>query len=162
MSIFHFKALMLSAFAWGWFEVVALPKPMLIFFLFLAIIIDLITGLIKSWGQGQVTTSAGFRKTVSKLLTYVAVIIGVWILANLISMGYNTGLDYVILVDGSIGFLTFIETYSIFENIYEASPNSLLSKKFIKPILKFLKGKINSHPIDDIIKNSEDATDEEK
>lgn len=156
LSAFQFKGFLLTAFAWGWFEVVAVPKPMLVFFLFLSILLDLITGLIKSWSKNGYTTSVGLRKTVYKLLSYLAVIIGVWILTNLMNLTYDVGFDYVIIVDGTIGFLTFIELYSIFENIYSANPKTLLSRKLIKPILKLLKGKIDGHPIDDLLKKEMD------
>lgn len=135
-----------------WFEVAAMPKPMLLFFLFGAITVDFITGLIKSWTLGKATTSIGFRKTVSKLSTYVGAIIGIWFLANLFNMMYET--DYSLLVNGALFFLSFIELYSVFENLYQIAPKSLLSIYFIKPILKFLKGKLeNNHPI----KNIEDG-----
>lgn len=144
----------------GWFEVIAVPKPMLLLFLLGAILVDFITGIVKSWSKGKPTTPVGFRKTVTKLGTYVGSILGVWILVNILNTAYTTSFDYTVIINGSIGFLTFIEVYSVFENIYEIDPNSLLSRKFIKPILKFLKGKLDSsHPLDDLTnKNKKDET----
>lgn len=169
IAIFQHKYLFLTALSWGWFEVIALPKPMLLVFLFGAMIVDFITGLVKSWRKGESTTSNGFRRTVTKMCTYMGAIVGVWLLANLMNATVAE-FDYTVFVNSSIGFLTFIEIYSIFENIYEIDPGSLLSKKFISPILRFLKGKLKDNPINHLpgagndlpgaqIKNENNETD---
>lgn len=147
----NYKPLLLSGVATGWFEVYFLPKPMMLFFLIGAIVVDFITGLIKSWGKGDATTSTGFRQTVSKLTGYIGAIIGMWFLANMLSLMYpQKVVDYSVLVNGTIGFLTFIELYSIFENVYEINPNSYLSRFFIRRVIKFLRGKLdNEHPLKD-------------
>jgi len=146
VAAFQYKFLFLSSFAWGWFEVIAIPKLMLLFFLFGAMLVDFVTGLMKSWRLGIATSSNGLRKTVTKICTYAGAITGVWLLANLMNASVFK-FDYTVFVNSSIGFLTFIEIYSIFENVYEIDPNSLLSKKFIAPILKFLKGRLEQNPI---------------
>lgn len=157
-SIFQHKAIFLTGMAYGWFEVTAIPKPMLLFFLFGAMAVDFITGLLKSWGLGLATSSSGFRKTVSKVGMYAGAIMGMWFIANMLGLMYPTKtVDYSVLVNGSIGFITFIEIYSIFENIYQISPNGQLSRLFIKPVLKFLKGKLeNNHPLKDIDNGKQD------
>lgn len=151
LAIFQHKYIMLAGMGFGWFEVVALPKPMLLVLLLGAMVVDLITGLIKSWMLGKATTSAGLRKTVAKVGVYVGVILGVWFLANILdNMDGDRGIDYTWFVNSSIGFLTFIEVYSVFENVYAIDPNSIVSRKFVKPVLKFLRGKLNEHPIDNL------------
>lgn len=159
ITAFNHKTFLAAGAAWGWFEIVAVPKPMLLVLLFGAIIIDLLTGLIKSWNLGKATSSTGFRKTVTKVGAYVGVILGVWFLSNIMNGMYETAFDYAVFVNACIGFLTFIEIYSIFENVYEIDPNSLLSKKFIKPILKFLKGKLDNNPISKLTKDESDESD---
>lgn len=135
------KKLLLTAMLWGWLEIAFLPNPMLIFCLFGAMIIDLITGLLKSWSTGKATTSTGFRRTVVKITMYFSLITATWILANLLSKMWESGkIDYAPLVNLVIGILSFIELYSVFENVYAMAPNSPISRYVAKPFLKFLRG----------------------
>lgn len=146
-AIFQHKTLFLSAITIGWLEVAALPNPNLIVILFGVMIVDFITGLIKSWKKGESTSKVGFVKSVTKIGVYTGAIMGVWLLANLLAQLYlQSTVDYTLFVNWTIGFLSFIELYSIFENIYETDPESKVSKKFVKPILKFLKGRIDNNP----------------
>lgn len=137
-TVTHVKSL-LAAIVVGGIEVLFLPNPQLIFYLLGAMVVDLLTGLLKSWDSGVATTSTGFRKTVIKLGVYSCVILATWLLANLLSSIYGK-LDYAPMVNMVIGFLSFIELYSVFENIYAMAPNSALSRYIAKPFLKFLKG----------------------
>ena len=150
---------MASGLAVGIIETIIVPKPALILLLLGAMILDLILGIWKSWSKGIATTSSGFRKTVNKLAAYMGAVLGMWFLAMLCSTIYKqTAFDYSHLVNGTIGFLTFIELYSIFENIYEIDPNSMLSRYFIKRVLKLLRGKlINDHPLKTIEDDEEQS-----
>jgi phage-related holin len=162
LSIFQHKYLLLSAFAYGWFEVVAIPQPMLMVFLFGAITFDFITGIIKSMNKGVIATSVGFRKTVTKIGGYSGTIIAMWILANMLGMmnkGNKDAMDYSFLVNGTIGFITFIEIYSILENVSELFPNKSLIRGFLNTIMKFLKNKIES---ENPIKQLEDEQESNK
>jgi phage-related holin len=158
LSVLQQKKIFLTGFVAGWFEVYFLPKPMLLFFLFGAILVDFITGLVKSWSKGVATSSSGFRKTVMKLGGYLGAIIGMWFMSNVLMLMYpQKVVDYSVLVNGTIGFLTFIEFYSIFENVYEFNPNSYLSRFFIKRVMRLLKGKLeNDHPIKNIEDEKQD------
>ena len=134
----HPKALLLAAGV-AWLEVIVIPNPVLIFVLLGAMMIDLLTGLLKSWNEGKATTSNGFRKSVIKFTTYACAIIGMWFLAVLLKQMYG-GFDYTILVNLTICILSLIELYSVFENVNAISPNSMLSKYLAKPVLKGLRG----------------------
>ena len=142
-AAWQYKPLLLSAFAWGWFEVEFIPAPMRIFFLGAAMAIDLASGLVKSWKNGHITTSAGFQRSVVKLSRYCSVIIATWFLANILGTVSPANIDYAYMVNGTIGFLTFIEIYSIFENVYEIDPTGPLSRYLVGPVLKILKGNMN-------------------
>lgn len=154
---FQHKALLLSAFAWGWFEVEFIPRPMRVFFLGAAMAIDLASGLVKSWKKGDATSSQGFQRTVIKLTRYSSVIIATWFLANVMGSMSPGKVDYSFLVNGCIGFLTFIEIYSIFENVYEIDPTGPLSRWFVGPALKFLRGKLKNNPFNQLNDDNEDS-----
>lgn len=151
---------MLSAATAGWFEVAYIPKPMMVIFLIGAVIVDFITGLIRSWNKGVATSSTGFRKTVTKVGGYCGAIIGMWLLANILGIMYEKPpINYSFIVNGTIGFISFIELYSIFENISDLFPNQNLFRSFLKGIMKFLKNKIEN---DGPLKQLEDEKDDNK
>ncbi|RYD50656.1 MAG: hypothetical protein EOP52_13420 [Sphingobacteriales bacterium] len=142
--VFCNKNLLFTAIFWGWLEIAFLPNPMLIFCLFGAMLIDLITGLLKSWSTGKATTSTGFRKTVAKITMYFSLITATWILANLLQVMWSSvKIDYSPLVNLVIGILSFIELYSVFENVYAMAPNSPISRYVAKPFLKLLRGMLD-------------------
>lgn len=158
LAIVHYKPLLLTAFAWGWFEVEFVPNAMRVFFLGGAMAIDLATGLVKSWKKGEATTSAGFQKSVVKLSRYCSVIIATWFLANVMAGMSERHIDYSFLVNGTIGFLTFIEIYSIFENVYEIDTEGPLSKWFIGPVLRFLRGQLKNNPFNKLNSDNEESS----
>lgn len=132
---------------------------MLLFWLAVAVFADLITGLLKSWTQGLSTTSTGLRKTIIKIGSYVGTVVMVVVLVNLVSIvDVNNNINLMFLLDALMGFMVFIELYSICENIDQAYPNSPLSKYMITPILKFLRGKLSQNPISSIDKPQSDDT----
>lgn len=134
--------MLLTASLFGLVEVAFFPNWQLVWLLIAAMFIDLLTGLIKSWNLGKATTSIGFRRTVTKLVTYVSIITGMYVLAHLLGHMYG-GADYSPLVNLTTGFLSFIELYSVFENIYAIAPNGMLARKLVRPILKRLGGLID-------------------
>jgi phage-related holin len=132
----------------SWFMIKYLPAPMAMFWLASAMILDLITGLLKAWSKEICSTSTGFRKTIIKIGTYSTTIVVVVILINMIGfMDVNNTYPLQVLVNGLIGFMTFIELYSVCENISLAYPRSPLTQYMIHPILKFLKGRLKNNPI---------------
>lgn len=126
-----------------WFSVKHLPPAMLFVYLTAAIVFDLITGLIKSWKKGIATSSIGFRATVTKLGMYSAVIVGGIIIVNVLGINGNDSNVVPMFMKWLMSFLIFIECYSIFENVSETYPDSMLTKFLIDPILKLLKGKLS-------------------
>ncbi len=156
------KPLLLAAIFWGIIEVAFFPKPMLLFFLAGSMVIDLLCGLMKSWKNGVATNAELFQKTVLKITRYVSVTIAVWILVNILNGMSPSSFDYSFFVNSCIGFLSFIELYSIFENVYEIDPAGPLSKYFVGPILKFLKGRLKNNPINQLENNEDTKKDETK
>lgn len=126
-----------------WFSVKHLPPAMLFVYLTAAIVFDLVTGLIKSWKKGIATSSIGFRATVTKLGMYSGVIVGGIIIVNVIGINGNDSNVVPLFMKWLMSFLIFIECYSIFENVSETYPNSMLTKFLIDPVLKLLKGKLS-------------------
>lgn len=129
------------------FTIQYIPTLAHLFWLCLAVVLDLITGLLKAWSKGQVTTSSGFRKTIIKIGSYVGTVVGFVILVNVMSMyADNKNIDLSFLINWLMGFMIFIELYSVFENIDAAYPDSIFSKYISSPILKLLKGKLKDSP----------------
>lgn len=130
----------------SWVQFKFLPEPMLVVFLFMAMLVDLWLGVLKSHRKKIATKSEGLKKTAEKIVLYVTCILGVWILVNVLELINHSYMDYSKLVNYTIAFLTTIEIYSIMENGYSINPNSMLSKYFFKPALEFLKGTLSNHP----------------
>lgn len=101
--------------------------------------IDLITGLVKSWKKGRNTTSKGFKGTAIKIGTYSGIVVAASLMANVLADMYPP-IDYDFYVNLTVAFLTFVEVYSILENVYETDPKSTVSVYFIGPVLKWMKG----------------------
>lgn len=137
------------AISFVWFELKFLPNPMLIFLLGAAIFLDFFSGIIKSIKTGQCTTYYRLLQTGLKMATYAVIIAAMEILVNVMSMTQTSPVfDYSLIPNTASGFLIFIELYSAFLNLAKAFPRSPLTKYFLKPLIKLLKGKLeNEHPI---------------
>lgn len=120
---------------------------MALFWLAVAVFLDLITGLLKAWSKKICSASVGFRRTIIKIGTYCATIVVLVILANITGLVDN-GEKYPLglLINGLLAFMTFIELFSVCENISLAYPRAPLTKYLIDPLLKFLKAKLKSGP----------------
>lgn len=140
------------ASSFTWITVKYVPSAIILFWLVIAVFFDLVTGLLKAWSKGQGTTSTGLRKTIVKIGSYVGTVVMVCIMVNVIGfVDISNRLDLTILIDALLGFMVFIELYSICENITEAYPNSPLARYFLAPVIKFLKGKLkNNHPLNNV------------
>lgn len=140
--------LLISGAVTSWLSIKFFPSAMLVFWLVIAVALDLITGVMKAWSKGEGTTSTGLRRTVVKIFSYVGTIIMVIILVNMIGfVDVSNKYNLTILIDSLTGFMVFIELYSICENIAEAYPNSPLVEYMISPLIKFLKGKLKHNHI---------------
>lgn len=125
------------------------PSTDLLFWMFIAIVIDFITGVTKAVIQGEARTSNGFRKTITKFLQYgVAIAVSV-IMANTAKQNNMDSASHLLFIfnDGLLVFIIYIEVTSIFENLYACDQNTVFSKYFISPVLKILTAQIKNNPI---------------
>lgn len=137
--------LLLAGISFAWFSIEYVPSLMLFIYLLAAMLVDGITGLLKSWRGNQVSTSKGFQQSVIKVFAYCGSIVMITIMVNVIGLvDDGNKYDLAIVINGLMGFIIFIELYSICENISKAYPNSPLTKYFISYIMKFLRGKFES------------------
>lgn len=127
-----------------WFKLSFLPSANLLAWVFLAMTLDLVTGVIKAVVMHDARTSSGYRKSVIKFTQYAgAILVGV-ILGNSLPRDYEI-VGYV--NDGILILLIYIEATSIFENLYAIDSTSPFSKYFISPILKVLTFAIKKTPL---------------
>lgn len=151
-------------------EFLAKPKVGLIAVVVALVFVDLVTGITKAKMKGIARTSEGYRKTIIKLMQYTFAILifvgGAFYFEKSIpqtdsfhtsDFGKVAGIlknvsSYIML------FIIYIETSSIFENLYEIDNKTPFSKYFIKPILRLLKFGLDNNPI----KNASDSLTEEK
>lgn len=138
----------LTATLFTWFSVEYFPSAMLFFWLLLAMFGDFVTGLLKSWKKGVVTSSEGLRRSITKVLSYCGAILVIFILVNVVGLvDTSNKYDLAVIINGLMGFIVFVELYSICENINEAYPDTPLTQYFIGPMMKFLKGRLEKNPI---------------
>ncbi len=117
------------------FKLTFFPRLDLLAWVFIAVVIDLLTGVVKAFIKKQAVTSQGFRQTAVKALQYSGLIIAGIIIGN--SFEKNT--DLVRWVnDGMLLFLLYVEVYSIFENLRDMNPESKVSKMIFSPALTIL------------------------
>ncbi|MDU1889525.1 MAG: phage holin family protein [Dysgonomonas sp.] len=129
-----------------------------------AIAIDLLSGLSKAKERGEVHTSYGFRRTVSKAVLYYALMLFA-LMFDAIGM-FIYPLPYITLV--AAAFLIFIECKSILEKAHEKD-RRILSKNLedfidilndkdvIKNLGEMLKKQMNKEKEEETV----DETDEE-
>lgn len=128
----------------AFFELNFLPSLNLLAWVFIAMVLDLITGVAKAIALRDARTSTGYRKTITKFFQYVvAILVGV-ILGNTLPKD-NVIVGYV--NDGLLILLIYIEATSIFENLYAINSTSQFSRYFISPILKLLTLAIRKSPL---------------
>ena len=135
----------ITAGFFSWFTIEYFPSAMLFFWLLIAMLGDFITGLLKSWKKGSHTSSEGLRRSITKVLSYCGAILVIMTLVNVIGLvDDGNKYDLAIIINGLMGFIVFVELYSICENITEAYPESPLVKYFIIHIMSFLRGRFES------------------
>lgn len=130
-------------------KIAFLPSVSLLFYMAIAMVIDFITGIVKAKMQGQIRTSAGYRKTVVKFLQYGGSIAAGIVLANLSQEKGGESLKLLLsyVNDGLLVFIIYIEVTSVFENLYAIDNSSVISKMFIAPVLRILTWQINNNPL---------------
>lgn len=149
ITILKTPALAIGAGLFSWFTIEYFPSAMLFFWLLIAMLGDFITGLLKSWKKGKHTSSEGLRRSVTKVLSYCGAILVIMTLVNVIGLvDDGNKYDLAIVINGLMGFIVFVELYSICENISEAYPESPLVKYFIIHIMSFLRGRFDKMKIE--------------
>lgn len=145
LSILKTPTALIAAGIFSWFSVEYVPSAMLFFYLLIAMLGDFITGLLKSWKKGVHTSSEGLRRSITKVLSYVGSILVIMVMVNVIGLvDDGNKYDLAVIINGLMGFIVFVELYSICENITEAYPESPLVKYFIIHIMTFLRGRFES------------------
>jgi phage-related holin len=135
------------------------PKITAVLVVFGLVIFDFVTGVIKAKIKGNARTSEGYRKTLKKIPGYIIIPVVLW-LAGVLCKTYiqpdaSTDSETIariskILKSASgwvLIFIVFIETKSIFENLYEIDKTSPFNRFFIKPILTILSFGIENNPL---------------
>lgn len=136
--------LLTATSAMAWFKLNFLPSANLLAWVFIAMVLDLATGVTKAIVTHDARTSTGYRKTITKFIQYAgAILVGV-ILGNTLQKD-NILVGYV--NDGLLILLIYIEATSIFENLYAIDSTSAFSRYFISPILKLLTLAIKKTPL---------------
>ena len=125
---------------------VVLPMPVLLIWLAITITLDFITGIIKSTSIGDKRVSKKYRETAGKIFQYCGTILISIILSSVVitnsvpNVLYDKIISY--FTNTIVGFMIFIETTSIFENLYTIDQKSKFSRYFIKPMLTLLSFRI--------------------
>lgn len=145
LTILKTPTLAVSAGLFSWLTIEYFPSAMLFFWLLIAMFGDFVTGLLKSWRKGKHTSSEGLRRSITKVLSYCGAILVIMVMVNVIGLvDDGNKYDLAIIINGLMGFIVFVELYSICENITEAYPESPLVKYFIVHIMTFLRGRFDS------------------
>lgn len=135
------------------------PDGLLLSIMGVVIILDFITGILKSTLLKVPITSRGFSRTIIKFLQY-----GGGILVGIIMSGIAKQKDWAELqnitnwlVDGLVVFIVYIEVVSILENLYAVDKKSLMSKYIFIPLYKLLTFQLKNNPL---VKASEQTNNE--
>lgn len=138
-------------------NIILSPRATTIAIVFILIVMDFITGIIKAKLAGTARTSEGYRKTLKKIPGYILIPIVLW-LGGVYADTHvpkdsdsHTMLEVAKILKEASGwvmlFIIYIETTSIFENLYEIDKKSPFNKYFIRPLLIFLKIGIEHNPL---------------
>lgn len=112
-----------------------LPDISLLCWVFIAMLLDFLTGITKAIVLNQARTSSGYRKTIIKFTQYAgAIAVGI-VLGNSLPPD-NIIVEYV--NSALLILLIYIEATSILENLYAMDNSSVFSKYFISPLLRVL------------------------
>lgn len=111
--------------------------------LFLAMLIDLATGVTKAWVNGGVgvVTSKGLRDTASKGIQYLALIIMTHILTHYEINGQVQNAHLTWLTKVMYEFLMLVEAKSVYENVVKINPKLDFVKVLLEKITGLLKNK---------------------
>jgi phage-related holin len=129
-----------------------LPNITMLGWVFFAVLVDFLTGVLKAKLNKQILTSGGFRQTSIKCLQYIGLIVGGIIIGN----AFEKQSDIVTWVnDGLLIFIIYVEVYSIFENLYAMNPNSKVAKMIFKPAMRILTIGLEKHSLNNAAEKAE-------
>lgn len=97
-----------------------LPLPLLVFWMFMFVIVDMISGMLAAKQRGEILSSKKMKKTVSKLICYMTVL--------LLARGINVHVLPMVELYAcyiTTGIICFVEMFSIFENLYCITGNQV-------------------------------------
>jgi len=131
-----------------------LPNVTMLGWVFFAVLVDFITGVLKAKLNKQLLTSGGFRQTSIKCLQYIGLIVGGIIIGN----SFEKQSDIVKWVnDGLLMFILYVEVYSIFENLYAMNPDSKVAKMIFKPAMRILTVGLEKNSLNKVADSTEAA-----
>lgn len=134
---------------WGgallFIDIVVKPTKELIWAVGIAVILDFITGIMKSKFLKKEITSEGFRKSVIKVTQYIIPVVILWGGASFIPSKTATMKE---MAGWLMMFILYIEVTSVFENLYETDKTSMISKFLYKPALQILKFSLKNNPVE--------------
>jgi len=136
-----------------------IPTPNLLLVMGVAIVLDFLTGILKSVILKKVRTSEGYRKTVIKFTQYGGSVVVGMLLKYIGAMNSdmaNIAQYAEYLTDGLVIFIIFIELTSVLENVYAIDQETPFSKYLVGPLLKLLTFQIKNNPVTKL-KNPDDA-----
>lgn len=97
-----------------------LPLPLLVFWMFMFVIVDMISGMLAAKHRGEILSSKKMKKTLSKLICYMTVI--------LLARGINVHVLPMVELYAcyiTTGIICFVEMFSILENLYCITENQV-------------------------------------
>lgn len=124
------------------------PDLNLLGWVFVAMLFDFITGVMKAKLNKEPITSKRFRESVVKALQYIGVMVGCIILGNTVKEN-NELVRWI--NDGMMIFIIYVEVYSIIENFRDMNPASKMSKLVFTPLLGLLSLTIAKNPLINIL-----------
>lgn len=132
------------AFVLLWFDFFMTPSLSLMGVMIGAVVLDLITGIVKAKFLKVARTSTGLRRTVVKISQYAVPVLVFWVAGKFIP-------EYKERLQQAGGFLmmfiVYIECTSIFENLYAIDHKTPISKYLYRPALVILKFGIEHNPV---------------
>lgn len=109
----------------------------------IAMILDLVTGIVKAWSRKEPITSRGLRGTVTKCVQYGAFLIITHVLTNY-EIGGQKPINFQWLNKLAFEFIILIEIKSVYENIVAINPKLDLFDKVVKKIAEFIKSEADT------------------
>lgn len=123
-----------------------LPNFSLLLWVFILMVADFVTGILKAKLTKQEITSEKARRTIIKFLQYFGCLglVIVMINQNSKNQAFVDVMQWA--KDGVTILILYIELLSVFENLYEMDKTSRISLYFIRPIYWLLSLAVRSNP----------------